>query len=213
MTYSPSGDELETQISCEVLALEPDIQQDQHRYFARAFNTLHRICLWHTHASVAPQLNNQARAGRNSLQQPFGTLPHQRLSSPPNEKQFLCHWLGTGVSIWSWVGSNGQPADCAPMSCVTAAFLCAPVHLFRYNSYPYFTFCPKTFLDCHWIHIVNAVEGKGHPRYKSSFQNNKVITIHLDTAQLSTEQQFYSFNQLLIFSIFAIDMIIVLISI
>lgn len=28
---------------------------------------------------------------------------------------------------------------------------------------------------------------KGHPRYKSSFQNNKVITIHLDTAQLSTD--------------------------
>lgn len=64
MTYSPSGDELETQVSCEVLVSEPDIQQDEHRYFARAFNALCRMCLWHTHASVA--LNNLARAGRNS---------------------------------------------------------------------------------------------------------------------------------------------------
>lgn len=150
MNYSPSGGGLETRVPCEVLALEHDIKQDWHGYRARAFNALHPTCLRHTHASVVSQLNNLAGAGRNSpgaLWCPSSPSSPETVKSSQRNTDFV-PWPGTGVSIWSWVGSAiVQGAMDSRLSHVTAAYLRAPAHLFQYRSYPYFTFCPKTCLD------------------------------------------------------------------
>lgn len=191
----PSGGGLETQVPCEVLASNDDIQQDWHRYFAGAFNALCCTCLWHTHTRVAhTQLSNLGRAGANSS----GALWCP--SSPPSpETVKSSQWnnfcaLAWHRCIWSWVGSAifhgamvSRLSVCYHVPCYSCISVCTCTSV----SAPHIPFILPFAQKPVWIDIGCTLlvlwREKGHPRYKRSFQNNKVITINLDTAQLSSD--------------------------
>lgn len=153
------------------------------------------------------RLNISARAGRNSP----GALwcpsspPSPETVKPPKWNTEFVPWPGTGVSIWGWTGSATVQGAMASRLCVLPRpvlqlRICVHLHIYfgaiATPILPLLTGLSKTCLGWHVGCILLVLwRKKGHPRYNRSSQSNKVITIHLDMAQLSTGNH-YNFIKL-----------------
>lgn len=135
--------------------------------------------VWHHNSTVWQELGE-------TLQEPSGALPHvpsQRQSSPPKETVFV-PWPGTGGNIWSWVKSATiQGAVVSQLSVLPCPVLqlhfCVQLHIyFSTTATLMLPFVQKPV----WIDIgcplLTLWREKGHPRYKRSFQDSKVITLY-----------------------------------